>query len=168
MRVNERLRQRDRRARRSEKTRRALHTNPAAATPGAVVTISNEYQRQIDTGAYDPLLISLVFAFDFVSIHPFHDGNGRMSRLLALLLMYRSGYDVGKYVSIEKEIERTKIDLLQGSCRKLPRLAGGQERLRPLRHVYVGHHRRMLPRTHQQILAYRRPSKQRGSHARIL
>ena len=43
-----------------------------------------------------------------MSIHPFNDGNGRMSRLLMLLLMYRSGYDVGKYVSIEKEIERTK------------------------------------------------------------
>ena len=57
---------------------------------------------------YDPLLVSLVFAFDFVSIHPFNDGNGRMSRLVTLLLMYRSGYDVGKYVSIEREIERTK------------------------------------------------------------
>lgn len=81
---------------------------PAAATPGAVEAICNEYRKRIDTGAYDPLLISLVFAFDFVSIHPFNDGNGRMSRLLTLLLMYRSGYDVGKYVSIEKEIERTK------------------------------------------------------------
>ena len=59
-------------------------------------------------GTYDPLLVSLVFAFDFVSIHPFNDGNGRMSRLLTLLLTYRSGYAIGKYVSIEAEIERTK------------------------------------------------------------
>ena len=52
--------------------------------------------------------MSLVFVFDFVSIHPFNDGNGRMSRLLTLLLLYRCGYTVGKYVSIEKEIERSK------------------------------------------------------------
>ena len=52
--------------------------------------------------------VSLVFVFDFVSIHPFNDGNGRMSRLLTLLLLYRCGYTVGKYVSIEKEIERSK------------------------------------------------------------
>jgi len=51
-------------------------------------------------------LISL-FILDFLCIHPFNGGNGRMSRLLTLLL-YRSGYIVGKYVSIEKMIERTK------------------------------------------------------------
>ncbi len=80
----------------------------AAGTPAAVERICSEYAKQIGAGAHDPLLVSLVFTFDFVSIHPFNDGNGRMSRLLTLLLMYRSGYDVGKYISIEREIERTK------------------------------------------------------------
>lgn len=80
----------------------------AAATPAAVERICLEYAGQIAAVKYDPLLASLVFVFDFVSIHPFNDGNGRMSRLLTLLLMYRAGYDIGKYISIEKEIERTK------------------------------------------------------------
>ncbi|MBR2944112.1 MAG: Fic family protein, partial [Clostridia bacterium] len=49
-----------------------------------------------------------MFILDFLCIHPFSDGNGRMSRLLTLLLLYRAGYIVGKYVSIEKMIEQTK------------------------------------------------------------
>jgi Fic family protein len=49
-----------------------------------------------------------MFILDFLCIHPFADGNGRMSRLLTLLLLYRSGYIVGKYISIEKLIEKSK------------------------------------------------------------
>ncbi|MDD6651160.1 MAG: Fic family protein [Eggerthellales bacterium] len=80
----------------------------AAATPAAMQRICQEYRDQISEGTYDPLLVSLVFAFDFVSIHPFNDGNGRMSRLITLLLMYRAGYTVGKYISVEAEIETSK------------------------------------------------------------
>ena len=56
----------------------------------------------------DPLLLIPMFVLDFLCIHPFNDGNGRMSRLLTLLLLYRAGYIVGKYISIEKMIEETK------------------------------------------------------------
>lgn len=56
----------------------------------------------------DPLLIIPVFIHDFLCIHPFNDGNDRMSRLLTLLLLYQSGYEVGRYISIEKHIEKTK------------------------------------------------------------
>ncbi|MBE7067243.1 MAG: Fic family protein [Ruminococcaceae bacterium] len=56
----------------------------------------------------DPLLIIPMFILDFLCIHPFNDGNGRMSRLLTLLLLYRAGYIVGKYISIEKMIEQSK------------------------------------------------------------
>lgn len=57
---------------------------------------------------YDPLLLIPIFILDFLCIHPFNDGNGRMSRLLTLLLLYRAGYIVGKYISIEKLIEQSK------------------------------------------------------------
>ena len=81
---------------------------PAAATPAAIQEICDAYTNEIRKGVYDPLLASLIFVFDFVSIHPFNDGNGRMSRLMTLLLLYRNGYTVGKYISIEAEIEKTK------------------------------------------------------------
>ena len=56
----------------------------------------------------EPLIVIPIFIHDFLCIHPFNDGNGRMSRLLTLLLLYRAGYIVGKYISIEKVIETTK------------------------------------------------------------
>lgn len=81
---------------------------PAIATPDAVATLCQAYDEALKKGIYDPLLLACLFTFDFICIHPFNDGNGRMSRLLTLLLLYRSGYLVGKYVSIEMEIEATK------------------------------------------------------------
>ena len=69
----------------------------------------------------DPLILIPMFILDFLCIHPFSDGNGRMSRLLTLLLLYRAGYIVGKYISIEKLIEDTKevyYDSLQKSSIK--------------------------------------------------
>ena len=77
-------------------------------TPIAVEELCNSYNEIINKGEVDPLLIIPIFILDFVSIHPFNDGNGRMSRLLTLLLLYKSGYIVGKYISIEKIIEETK------------------------------------------------------------
>ena len=66
----------------------------------------------------DPLLLIPMFILDFLCIHPFHDGNGRMSRLFTLLMLYRSGYFAGKYVSIEKmmaESKETYYEVLQKS-----------------------------------------------------
>ncbi len=77
-------------------------------TPIAVEELCNNYNEIINKGEVDPLLVIPIFILDFVSIHPFNDGNGRMSRLLTLLLLYKSGYIVGKYISIEKIIEETK------------------------------------------------------------
>ena len=81
---------------------------PAWETPDAIEQICKEYEETINTGKTDPLLIIPMFILDFLCIHPFNDGNGRMSRLLTLLLLYRCGYIVGKYISIEKLIEKSK------------------------------------------------------------
>ncbi|MBN2259401.1 MAG: Fic family protein [Clostridiales bacterium] len=81
---------------------------PAAFTPEMIRNLCDAYSEAIDAKEIDPLLLIAAYIFDFVSIHPFRDGNGRMSRLLTLLLMYRSGYIVGKYISIEMHIERTE------------------------------------------------------------
>ncbi|MFI3329579.1 MAG: Fic family protein, partial [bacterium] len=56
----------------------------------------------------DPLLLIPIFIHDFLCIHPFSDGNGRMSRLLTTLFLYKSGYLIGKYISLESNIEQTK------------------------------------------------------------
>lgn len=80
----------------------------AVETPIAIEELCNSYNNEIVKGRTDPLLLMVLFIFDFVSIHPFNDGNGRMSRLLTLLLLYKSNYIVGKYISIEKIIEKTK------------------------------------------------------------
>jgi len=77
-------------------------------TPPAIQAICDEYNRVIGEGKVDPLLIIPVFIHDFLCIHPFLDGNGRMSRLLTTLLLYRAGYEVGKYISLEAKIARNK------------------------------------------------------------
>jgi len=70
--------------------------------------ICGEYNRAIGEGKVDPLLIIPVFIHDFLCIHPFLDGNGRMSRLLTPLLLYRAGYEIGKYISLEAKIAKNK------------------------------------------------------------
>ena len=82
-------------------------------TPIAVEELCNTYNKAIDEGKADPLLLIPVFIKDFLCIHPFNDGNGRMSRLLTTLLLYRAGFVVGKYISLEKQIEKTKESYYQ-------------------------------------------------------
>ncbi|MCR5623313.1 MAG: Fic family protein [Treponema sp.] len=77
-------------------------------TPDAVQELCGTFNRAMDLGEIDPLLLIPNFIKDFLCIHPFNDGNGRMSRLLTTLLLYRSGFVVCKYISLEKKIERTK------------------------------------------------------------
>lgn len=77
-------------------------------TPEAMERLCKAYNEIVAENKGDLLLIIPMFILDFLCIHPFNDGNGRMSRLLTLLLLYRSNYTVGKYISIEKLIEQSK------------------------------------------------------------
>ena len=81
---------------------------PAWETPEAMDILCDAFDTALATEQIDPLLLIPMFVLDFLCVHPFNDGNGGMSRLLTLLLMHRSGYIVGKYISIEKLIEKTK------------------------------------------------------------
>lgn len=85
-------------------------------TPEAISRICRSFCETRALELVDPLILIPAFICDFLCIHPFNDGNGRMSRLLTLLLLYQSGYEVGKYISLEKQIEKTKdvyYDVLQ-------------------------------------------------------
>ncbi len=81
---------------------------PAWETPEAIEKLCLSYDEALNSENIDALIIIPMFVLDFLCVHPFNDGNGRISRLLTLLLLYRSGYIVGKYISIEKLIEQTK------------------------------------------------------------
>jgi len=93
----------------------------AFETPDAIKNICDEYGKAINLHNIEPLVLIPVFILDFLCVHPFADGNGRMSRLLTLLLLYKSGFTVGKYISHEKLIESKKdkyYDTLQASSTK--------------------------------------------------
>ena len=77
-------------------------------TPEALERICEEYNRVIGNLEVEPLIAIPVYIHDFLGIHPFNDGNGRMSRLLTTLLLYRSGFYVGKYISLEAKIAKNK------------------------------------------------------------
>lgn len=81
---------------------------PAFDTPDAMRSLCDSYNQAIAQDCCDPLILLVIFIFDFLCIHPFNDGNGRMSRLLTLMLLYQHGYIVGKYISLEKLIETNK------------------------------------------------------------
>lgn len=86
-------------------------------TPEALDRICEEYDRVIGNMEVEPLIVIPTFVHDFLCIHPFNDGNGRMSRLLTTLLLYRSGFRVGKYISLEAKIAASK-DLYYDALRR--------------------------------------------------
>ena len=87
-------------------------------TPDAIRELCEGFVQERDRGSYHPLILVGSFVLDFLVIHPFRDGNGRMSRLLTLLLLYQSGFEVGRFISLERLIGESRAgyyDALEGS-----------------------------------------------------
>jgi Fic family protein len=77
-------------------------------TPEYMKTLHERFDRAWKEGEVDPLLLIAAYVLDFLCIHPFQDGNGRMARLLTLLLLYKADYGVGQYISLEKLVEDSR------------------------------------------------------------
>ncbi|PCH52982.1 MAG: cell filamentation protein Fic [Flavobacteriaceae bacterium] len=79
----------------------------AKKTPAAMEELSNAYREALRE-KIEPLILLPLVTLDFLCIHPFEDGNGRVSRLLDLMLLYHHGYEVGRYIALERVIENSK------------------------------------------------------------
>jgi Fic family protein len=109
-----------------------------ALTPEWMDRLCEGLNRLRDQEAAEPLLLIPAFILDFLCIHPFRDGNGRMARLLSLLLLYQSGYEVGRYISLERIIEESKesyYDSLRASSQGWHE---GRHDLSPWRDYFLG------------------------------
>jgi Fic family protein len=81
---------------------------PAVRTPEAMADLTSDFTQALASGLADPLVLAPLAVLDFLCIHPFTDGNGRVARLLSLLLLYRFNYRVGRYISIERIVEESR------------------------------------------------------------
>ncbi|MGE5485316.1 MAG: Fic family protein [Ignavibacteriales bacterium] len=89
---------------------RSIRFNPVPAhlTQEAMGRLHLRFNESWNVRDTEPLLLIATYILDFLCIHPFRDGNGRMARLLSLLLLYKAGYDVGRYISLEQIVEKTR------------------------------------------------------------
>lgn len=110
----------------------------AALTPLAMQGLHDEFRRALDAGLYEPLLLCAAYILDFTVIHPFRDGNGRMSRLITLWLLYIVGHDVGRYISLEKIIDASKETYYEALGQSTVGWHGGEHDLRPWTDYFLG------------------------------
>lgn len=95
-----------------------FQTLSAMATPAAMAELHDRFAAAQDSGEHHPLLLIGCYVFDFLAIHPFRDGNGRISRLLTLLALYQAEYEVGRFISLERLVDdsrQTYYDALQAA-----------------------------------------------------
>jgi Fic family protein len=111
---------------------------PAYLTPQAMQDLHGHFNQYWQEGTIEPLLLIATYSLDFLCVHPFLDGNGRMARLLSLLLLYQAGYEVGRYISLEAIIERTKESYYETLQRCSQRWHEGEHELLPWWEYFLG------------------------------
>ena len=104
---------------------------PAAETPAAVEELCGHYRYALDQDNVPPLIAVAALVLDFLCIHPFRDGNGRVSRLLTLLALKQHGYEVGRYLSLERLIEESREAYYEALYRSSQRWHDGKHELTP-------------------------------------
>ncbi len=110
----------------------------ALATPKFMRRLLELHARELTSGKADPLLLAAAFILDFECIHPFADGNGRVGRLLTLLLLYQCGYGVGRYIGLERIVEQSKETYYEALYRSSQRWHEGRHDLRPWVEYFLG------------------------------
>ena len=118
-----------------------LRFQPVAAwqTPAAMASLQSLYEQSLqEPNPVEPLLSIPAYVLDFLCIHPFLDGNGRMARLLSLLLLYKAGYGVGQYIGLERIVEDTKDTYYDALYKSSQGWHEGQHDLRPWTEYFLG------------------------------
>lgn len=111
---------------------------PAYETPAAMERLHDRFNRLWESREIEPLLLIPTYILDFLCVHPFLDGNGRMARLLTLLLLYKAGYEVGRFISLERIVEKTKESYYDTLYRASQNWHEGQHNLLPWWEYFLG------------------------------
>lgn len=107
-------------------------------TADAMAQLHESYRELRAAGTIEPLLLIPAYVLDFLCIHPFADGNGRMARLLSLLLLYQAGYEIGRYISLERAIEQKKDGYYDSLHASSQRWHEGEHSLLPWWEYFIG------------------------------
>ncbi len=110
----------------------------ALAIPKFIEHLIKMFNKALEEGKTEPLLLIASFVFDFECIHPFMDGNGRIGRLLTLLLLYQSGYEVGRYISLERIVEDSKETYYEALLKSSHNWHEARHDLRPWWNYFLG------------------------------
>lgn len=110
----------------------------AVGTPKFMDRLVRHLNDALGEGRTDPLLLIASFVFDFECVHPFKDGNGRIGRLLTLLLLYQSGYEAGRYIGLERIVEESKETYYEALFQSSQRWHDGDHDLRPWWEYFLG------------------------------